>query len=191
MTERETERDKHETPTTTLLKKQTLEKICLQQEVCHQWATLLWTSKCYQPHLKEGKPHQKKKKKANRNDPETHTPTSSMKKTKTCGERKEERKKETQGNKERKQTSNVLNGVCLEPQHKQYCKQTNPKTHKTQTRKKNMQTYIQTNKHIKQTTTTTSLPLRKDSKKWIKQTTHKIIYYDSFIPMTQGLNQKK
>jgi hypothetical protein len=45
--ERETERDKHETPTTTtttLLKKQTLKKNCLQKGVCHQWATLLWTS---------------------------------------------------------------------------------------------------------------------------------------------------
>jgi hypothetical protein len=50
-TERETVRDKHETPTTTtttttttLLKKQTLKKNCLQQGVSHQWATLLWTS---------------------------------------------------------------------------------------------------------------------------------------------------
>jgi len=49
-TQRETERDKHETPTTTtttttaLLKKQTLKKNCLQKGVCRQWATLLWTS---------------------------------------------------------------------------------------------------------------------------------------------------
>jgi hypothetical protein len=48
-TQRETERDKHETPTTTLLKKQPLKKNCLQQEVCHQWTTLLWTSNPINP----------------------------------------------------------------------------------------------------------------------------------------------
>jgi hypothetical protein len=43
----------------------------------------------------------------------------------------------------------------------------------------------QTNKHIKQTITTISLPQTTQVKKMDKQTTHKIIYYDYFITMTQ------
>jgi hypothetical protein len=52
-TEREREREREretETPTTTtILKKQTLKKNCLQQDVGHHWATLLWTSNPINP----------------------------------------------------------------------------------------------------------------------------------------------
>jgi hypothetical protein len=59
-----------------------------------------------------------------------------MKKTKTCGERrKEERKK--QGNKEGNKQA-MFNGFVWNPDTNK------PKTHKTQTRKKNKQTNKQT-----------------------------------------------
>jgi hypothetical protein len=84
----------------------------------------------------------KKKKKANRNDPETHTYLKNEENQDLWREkgRKKERNPRKQG---RKQTSNLLNGVCLEPRHKQYCKQTNPKPTKLRPEKK---TYKQTHK---------------------------------------------
>jgi hypothetical protein len=98
-----------------------------------------------------------------------------MKKTKTCGERrKEERKK--QGNKEGNKQA-MFNGFVWNPDTNK------PKTHKTQTRKKNKQTNKQTN-------TWSKLLQRPSLKKWTNKTTHKIIYYDYFITNDTSLKTK-